>query len=401
MTVDGQNELSVTLTSRAQGSTSTAVFFVQPVDSDVAVIRGVLSETPADADLVALLRHHSTGLSRLRDRIEAETASRPAQDPMVATIELPPLSLSLSVVAGTPNGRQAVCRVRVARKWDAAVGVVGFELESIGDPLPTHQPGAHIDVHLPNGLIRQYSLTNGPGEGTQYRIGVKLEPTSRGGSACLHETVREGDVLAISAPHNNFPLRRDAVKTILIAGGIGITPLLAMAQTLNKDRLAYELHYLAQSHDHLAFIPFLDQLGGGVIRHLGLSPAETVSMLTELLAEYDSSFHVYVCGPGPMLEAARMIAAVAGWPDDAVHFEYFKNTTEIDDTSAFEVSLARSAPHARCSRWKDDPRGAARQRCADDVVVRAGCVRHVQCQGVGGRARPPRCLSHRKREGGR
>jgi ferredoxin-NADP reductase/nitrite reductase/ring-hydroxylating ferredoxin subunit len=341
MTVDGRGELSVTLTSQAQGSTSTAVFFVQPVDSDVSVIRGVLSEAPADADLMAVLRHHSTELSRLRERIEADAASQPAPEPMVASIELMPPSLT--VVAEAPSGRKATYRVRVARKWDAAVGVAGFELESIGDPLPTYQPGAHIDVHLPNGLIRQYSLTNGPGEGTDYRIGVKLEPTSRGGSSCLHETVREGDVLAISAPRNNFPLRRDAVKTILIAGGIGITPLLAMAQTLAKDRLAYELHCFAQSTEHLAFASLLDQLGGGVIRHLGLSPDETGSTLMELLADYDSSSHVYVCGPGPMLEAARKIAADAGWPDDAVHFEYFKNTTRIDATSTFEIRLARSA----------------------------------------------------------
>jgi ferredoxin len=80
-----------------------------------------------------------------------------------------------------------------------------------------------------------------------------------------------------------------------------------------------------------------------VVRHLGLSPDDTGSTLTQLLAEYDGAYHVYVCGPGPMLEATRDIAADAGWPDDAVHFEYFKNTTEIDDSSTFEISLARSA----------------------------------------------------------
>lgn len=341
MTVDARGDLSVTLTSQAEDAISTAVFFVQPVDAGVSVIRGVLSETPPDADLIAVLRYHSTELSRLRERIETDAASQPAPMPMVATIEQVPLSLS--VVAESPRGRKAAHRVTVARKWVAAEGVAGFELEPIGGPLPTYQPGAHIDVHLPNGLVRQYSLTNGPGEGTAYRIGVKLEPESRGGSSCLHDTVREGDVLAISEPRNNFPLRRDAVKTVLVAGGIGITPLLAMAQTLAKDSLDYELHYFAQTDDHLAFAPVLEQLGDGVVRHLGLSPHETGSTLTQLLEEYDAAFHVYVCGPGPMLEATRRIAADAGWPDDAVHFEYFKNTTEIDDSSTFEISLARSA----------------------------------------------------------
>ena len=220
---------------------------------------------------------------------------------------------------------------------------MGLELESIGKPLPTHQPGAHIDVHLPNGLVRQYSLTNAPGEGSLYRIGVKLEPDSRGGSACLHEMVKEGDVLAISEPRNNFPLRRDTVKTILIAGGIGVTPLLAMAQTLRSNKLDYELHYFAQTDGHLAFPEVLHELGDAVVLHLGLSPDETSRALTVLLAGYKPAMHIYVCGPGPMLEATRRIASGADWPDEAVHFEYFQNTIEVDNSSSFEVSLARSA----------------------------------------------------------
>lgn len=341
ITVDDQSELSATLTCVADGVSSTAVFFVQPVDASVSVIRGVLSETPAEEQRLPVLRHHSNELSRLRDHVEAEAALRPSPEPMIAAIEQ--TSVDLPVAPAAPVGRKAQHRVQVVRKWMAGEGIAGFELESIGAPLPTYQPGAHIDVHLPNGLIRQYSLTNGPGEGLRYRIGVKREPDSRGGSSCMHDTVREGDVLAISEPRNNFPLRRDAVRTILVAGGIGVTPLLAMAQTLFRGHLDFELHYFAQTHDHLAFNSILDELGTGVVRHLGLSPVETGAMLTALLETYSPSSHLYVCGPGPMLEATRKIAADAGWPDDAVHFEYFKNTTEVDTSSTFEVSLARSA----------------------------------------------------------
>lgn len=341
VSVDQQNDLSVTLTSVVGVVSSTAVFFVQPVEAGVSVIRGMLSEVPADETRIAVLRHHSTELSRLRDRVEAEAASQPPPEPMVAAIEQ--VSVELSTVPKRSEGRRAQHRVQVIRKWTSGEGIMAFELESIGAPLPTYQPGAHIDLHLPNGLVRQYSLTNGPGEGSLYRIGVKKEPNSRGGSSCLHETVREGDVLAISEPRNNFPLRRDAVKTILIAGGIGITPLLAMAQTLSRDRLDYELHYFAQSDDHLAFGSILDELGAGVVRHLGLSPDETGAALGTLLRTYEPSSHMYVCGPGPMLGATRKIASEAGWPDEAVHFEYFKNTNEVDDSRTFEVSLARSA----------------------------------------------------------
>lgn len=171
---------------------------------------------------------------------------------------------------------------------------------------------------------------------------MKLDPASRGGSQCLHDSVREGDVLAISEPRNNFPLRRDALKTIFVAGGIGVTPLLAMAQTLNNQSLDYELHYFAQNEQQLAFSECRQALGDAVKPHLGLSPGDTVKELRRLLSAYLPDTQLYVCGPGPMLESTRSLAAEAGWPEAAVHFEYFKNTNVIDDSSSFEVALARS-----------------------------------------------------------
>ena len=345
MSVDWADEYSVALTAATtntdDGSASTAVFFVQPVDSGRCVIRAVLAETPAASEQMAVLRHHATELNGLVARIEAEAALLPAPEPMVPVLQQVPLHLA--EVPEAPSGRQAALRVQVRRKWETAAGVAAFELAPIEGVLPTFQPGAHIDVHLPNGLVRQYSITNGPGETSYYRLGVKLEPDSTGGSVCLHETVREGDVLAISEPRNNFPLRRDSMRTILLAGGIGITPLLAMAQSLDRMSLAFELHCFAQSAEHTAFSDVLDGLGESVVRHLGLPPDETVAEIRRLVATPDEFTHVYVCGPGPMLEAARREAAEAGWPDDHVHFEYFKNTNEIDDSSTFEVALARSA----------------------------------------------------------
>lgn len=334
------DERSISLTATSDDGELTVVFFVQPVDSNRSVIRGALCNNPLGAERLRTLRHHNEELSRLRDMVELEALDGPPLEPMVATIEQVPVSLS---EVETPSGRKAPLRVKVLRKWVTAEDIVGLELESIGEPLPTHQPGAHIDVHLPNGLVRQYSLTNAPGDGLLYRLGVKLESDSRGGSEFLHETVKEGDVLAISEPRNNFPLRRDTVKTILIAGGIGITPLLSMAQTLRKDKLDYELHYFAQTEGHLAFPEILRKLDDSVVLHLGLSPDETKGELAVLLAEYETAMHIYACGPGPMLEATRHIASDFGWPDEAVHFEYFQNTIELDSSSSFEVSLARSA----------------------------------------------------------
>ena len=324
------------------GAASTVVFFAQPADADRTVIRAVLAGEPDPSSRIPVWRHHNTALSQLREAVEAEAGRRPPPEPMVASIEEVPIRLA-QMPELAPIGRRAALRVQVARKWQAAAEVAGFDLVSIAGQLPTFQPGAHIDVHLPNGLVRQYSLTNGPGELDRYRIGVKLEPDGGGGSLALHDSVRVGDVLAVSEPRNNFPLRRDAVRTILVAGGIGITPLLAMAQALRHQGLDFELHVFARSDDHISFAGLVDGLGEAVTRHIGLSPAETGAALEALLADPGPHEHVYVCGPGPMLDAARRMAAAAGRADDTVHFEYFANPTEIDDSTMFTVDLARSA----------------------------------------------------------
>lgn len=339
LSVEMAQEFAIALRSRAGSAATLGVFFVQPVDSNRSVIRGVLHEGADGPERIAILRYHNQQLSRLRDAIEYEALKAPRPAPIEPVYELPDLT---EMSAATPHGRKAALRVTVARKWQAADGIVGFEMRPIKGLLPVFQPGAHIDVHMPNGEVRQYSITNGPGETDSFVIGVKLERESKGGSRCMHENVREGDVLAISEPRNNFPLRRDAVKTLFVAGGIGITPLLAMAQALENQDLTYELHYFAQGEGHLAFPDRLQSLGSSLIPHLGLTPAETAATLHELLASYLSDTHLYICGPGPMLEAARMIAARHGWPQSAVHFEYFKNTNTLDDSSSFEIALARS-----------------------------------------------------------
>lgn len=339
--VEAAQDFALALRSRDGTAETLGVFFVQPVDSNRSVIRGVLDQGAEGAARIAILRHHNERLSKLRDEVEREVADAPAPAPIEPVYERVSAELA-EMPEPTAHGRKAALRVTVARKWQAADGIAGFELRPVKGILPTFQPGAHIDIHMPNGEIRQYSITNGPGETGSFVIGVKLEPDSKGGSKCMHETVREGDVLAISEPRNNFPLRRDAIKTIFVAGGIGITPLLAMAQALKNQELTHELHYFAQGEQHLAFADRLAGLGDALKPHLGLSPDATGAELRRVLAEYRNGMHLYICGPGPMLEAARRIAAEQGWPDSAVHFEYFKNTNKIDDTSSFELALARS-----------------------------------------------------------
>ncbi|MBK8085459.1 MAG: Rieske 2Fe-2S domain-containing protein [Devosia sp.] len=316
-----------------------ALLYVQPVDSARAVIRGLV-ERPAMGTL-EVLRRFDTRLAALRDALEAEALQHEQPAPLVPVFQ--PVSIELATMPDLTIGRQATLRVRVARKWAAGEGVTGLELAALEGHLPTFQPGAHIDLHLPNGLVRQYSITNGPGELLAYRIAVKREPGSRGGSAAICDELRVGDVVAISEPRNNFPLRRDATQSILIAGGIGATPLLSMAKALQRSRLGFAFHAFARSEALLPLADELEALGDDLVRHLGLDPDETAAQIRDILGPYSFSRQVYVCGPAPMLELTRSLAAELGWPDEAVHFEYFSNTRPIDTSSSFVVELARSA----------------------------------------------------------
>lgn len=314
--------------------------FIQPVDADKCCVRGVLNGEGIDGGRLALLTRFNEALKTARDRIESEAVKRPSPEPIAARFST--VGPELATMPDAASGRREL-RVTVASKRVVGENICSLELAPLNGTLPTSQPGAHIDVSLPNGLVRQYSLVNAPGETSRYIIAVKRENPSTGGSEAIHDSVSEGDLLAISEPRNNFTLRRDAEKTILLAGGIGITPLLAMASALENENAEYELHYFVGSDKQKAFVDRLAAFGARVVCHIGLSGDGTRLALQQILSHNDPNHQVYVCGPGPMLEAARQLAASAGWPDTAVHFEYFKNTREIDRSGSFEIALSRSA----------------------------------------------------------
>jgi len=234
--------------------------------------------------------------------------------------------------------------VRVARITRQAEGVLAFELvHPWGRALPGYSAGAHIDVHTPGGFLRTYSLAEAPpanGEVRRYLIGVKREPASRGGSAALHERVREGDLLAIGAPRNSFPLAAGARRHRLLAGGIGVTPLLAMAQQLARDGAAFTLAVFARSAAQLAFADAVRALGARL--HFDDPAASEKLDLRTLLAARAEDEHLYLCGPAGFMQAAR--AAAAHWPDDAVHVEYFAPPETASGDSLdepFTLRLAR------------------------------------------------------------
>lgn len=239
----------------------------------------------------------------------------------------------------------APLHLMVTAKRRVADDVVALTLRSsTGGPLPPMTPGAHLDLHLPGGRIRQYSLCNGPSDESFYTLAVKREQISRGGSAAVHDTLRIGDRLSTSLPKNNFPLDVIASRRLLVAGGIGITPLLSMARHLSEKAELFHLHYFCRSVDHVAFGQELtDELGQRITLHLGYSPDQTRDCIQKLLASPRSGTHVYTCGPAPIMELVAQAAAAASWPAQQLHFEYFKTVAPVEITgSPFELTLARS-----------------------------------------------------------
>ena len=215
-----------------------------------------------------------------------------------------------------------------------------YEFVSIhGEALPATEPGAHIDVHLPNGLIRQYSLIESDSRPISYIIGVKRDPKSRGGSSFLHENLRVGSTLKVGGPRNNFPLAKDAVHTVLIAGGIGITPIWCMWQELRSRGKSVRLIYACRSRSDALF---LSQIAADdrVLLSLDDENAGGFLDITNVLKDVPAQSHLFCCGPAPMLEAFRV--ATVHWPAEHVHVEHFTPQAKAAVEGGFAVELARS-----------------------------------------------------------
>jgi vanillate O-demethylase ferredoxin subunit len=235
--------------------------------------------------------------------------------------------------------------VRVTGKASEADGICSYELVTLdGAPLPPFEAGAHIDVHLSEHLVRQYSLCNRPGETHRYQIGVLRDANSRGGSQAMHDHIDTGSVLHISAPKNHFPLVA-AARTLLFAGGIGVTPILAMAETLAARGAAFELHYSARSPERAAFRERIvsSEFADHVHFHYDSGDAAQKLDLAALLAAPAADTHVYVCGPQGYIEHVLGTARALGWSAAQLHVEYFGAAAiDTDGDRAFEVKLAAS-----------------------------------------------------------
>lgn len=199
-----------------------------------------------------------------------------------------------------------------------------FELISTsGSTLPPFEAGAHIDVHLKNGLTRQYSLSNCSSENNRYVIGVLHDEQSRGGSRCMHRDYNEGDLLSIGQPRNLFALHNRTQKAVLFAGGIGITPILSMAYRLKVQGIPFELHYFVRSHEMLAFYGNLTQHFADQAHFHIQNQADTECDMAKVLQQPDSRKHLYVCGPTGFMQFVMQSAETAGWQAEQLHQEHF------------------------------------------------------------------------------
>lgn len=218
-----------------------------------------------------------------------------------------------------------------------APDVLSLELRAVdGQALPPADPGAHVDLHLPNGAIRPYSIVAND-DGT-YLVAVKREAAGKGGSAYIHERLRVGEQIRVAVPRNHFALVGDAEHSVLIAGGIGITPLIPMARALARADRSWHLHYAAREPSRAPFARALGEFGGAVRTHSSASAGRLD--LKALVAAAPAGTHFYCCGPESMLDAfadaTREIAA------ERVHMERFGPAALPADAGCFEVRLARS-----------------------------------------------------------
>lgn len=237
-------------------------------------------------------------------------------------------------------------RVKVARKTKEALDICSFEfVEESGKELPGFSAGSHIDVEVAPGVTRQYSLCNDSSETHRYVIAVLREAAGRGGSAAMHDRVEVGDELTISAPKNHFPLAHGATSSLLIAGGIGVTPLLCMAERLHAMGAPFDMHYCARSRARAAFVDHIvaSTYAPSVRFHFDDEGAEQRFDISQQLSSPQRGTHLYVCGPKGFMDAVLFAARAQGWAEAQLHYEFFSvGVVTHSSDSGFEVLLASS-----------------------------------------------------------
>jgi len=285
-------------------------------------------------------------------------------------------------------------QLQVTRLTREADGVLGIELRAPGGgALPSFTAGAHIDVHTPGGLCRQYSLTNDPRETGRYCLGVGLATDSRGGSRFLHEKLTVGTILQVGEPRSLFGLDPSAGEHLFIAGGIGITPILSMIRACAGTGKPWRLLYCVRSRARAAYLWDLAPHFPQVTLHVDEERAGAHPDIAAFLLSAGSRTHVYCCGPAPLMDAVGRCAAAAGIAAASVHFERFAASpvATASEDRPFTVVLARTHKRLQVksaesilatleSNGIDVPFGCREGLCgACETLVLGGDAEHRDC----------------------
>lgn len=249
------------------------------------------------------------------------------------------MTVEQDLAPSTTQATAATLEVVIARRDEPADGIVVLTLAAAdGTDLPEWRPGAHVDVTLPGGLTRQYSLSGDPGDRSSWRIAIRLDPQSRGGSAWLHARAAEGTPLTVGAPRNLFALEH-ARGYVFLAGGVGITPILPMVKEAEKSGIPWTLWYGGATG---ASMPFLDELAAfGDRVHIVAADTDGLLPLAEILGAPSAGTAVYCCGPEPMITAVE--AQCVAWEPGSLHYERFAAAApNAGAETSFEVHAALS-----------------------------------------------------------
>lgn len=230
--------------------------------------------------------------------------------------------------------------VQIKSIQDLTPNIRSFELiTEDGNDLPSFTPGSHIDVILENGLIRQYSIANCSSEKNRYIIGVLKDENSRGGSSHIHQYLKVGDRIEISEPRNLFPVHQNTNKAILLAGGIGITPILSMAHSLKRENIPFEFYYFVRNSNAIAFKDILESKFSEEIHFHIEDDYENQQDINKILSEPRENKHLYVCGPNGFMDFIFISAENHHWQKDHLHKEHFVANPVVTSEENIEFSI--------------------------------------------------------------
>jgi len=223
-----------------------------------------------------------------------------------------------------PEGEPPVFPVILKLRQEMTADIAKYEFVAPdGAPLPPFEAGAHIDVVIAPEYLRQYSLAGDPADRDKYVLGVQREPQGRGGSVLMHRAFREGKRVFVSRPANHFPLAEGATHSLLLAGGIGVTPMITMAHTLHRQGASFSFHYSSVSRAAAGFVADLEQAPWSGRVHFHFKDQGDRADLTQVVPLYGPGMHLYTCGSARYMDGVLQAAQANGWPEDAIHREFF------------------------------------------------------------------------------